>query len=321
MINYYQDESSRRFRPSQFKNPDKRPRIEAALRGVLITWYIYRVTYNIALLFAKLSILFFYRAIASQATFRRLVHSTMALITLYTLAASLASIFQCAPISDAWSIAAFLSQFDGVPGRAEKPKCYDPSTLWLVSAAVNLFSDVVIMLLPIPALLSLNVPVSKRLALVAIFSIGIMAVVASCVRMWVMALWAESPQNSINFGTDLLLWGQIETNAGIIAASVPFLRMLFRCSGCRVSGVAGQRQREKGVAAPRVVVGETGNGKAVEIDSVAFFEGHGEKAGGPDLSMAWNPFITVPESLGSESVTQVSRGSGLIETKQTHLTV
>jgi hypothetical protein len=166
--------------------------MEASLRGNLIAWWVYRMSYVVALCFIKLSILFFYRAIASNRTFRRYVNATIAFVCLYTFAATIASIFQCENPSNSWSTAGYLAQFDRNPNtKRPNVKCYDPVKLWVVSAAANLLSDIVIMLLPIPALLSLRVPMSKRLALIGIFSIGIMAIVASSVRMWVMFLWAE----------------------------------------------------------------------------------------------------------------------------------
>jgi hypothetical protein len=174
----------------------KRPMIEASVRSNLISWWIYRLGYPIALGFVKLSILFFYRAIASHKTFRRLVNTTICFVCLYTFSTTIASIFQCEKPSDSWNTTGFFNQFDRDPSTKRlKLKCYDPVKLWVFSAAVNLLTDV-ILLLPIPALLSLRVPMSKRLALIGIFSIGIMAIVASSIRVWVMMLWAASPWNS-----------------------------------------------------------------------------------------------------------------------------
>ncbi|PVH91383.1 hypothetical protein DM02DRAFT_477740, partial [Periconia macrospinosa] len=228
VINYYQDESSRRFRPSQLRDPEKRPKLEVSLRGTLVTWYVYRMTYGVALCFVKLSILSSYRSIATNRRFRRVVNGTILFVILYTISTTLASAFQCTNPAASYDTSAYLAQFDKSRKKPlQNVKCFNPTKLWLFTGAVNLFTDVLIMGMPIPTLLSLRVPMSKRLALIGIFSVGIMAIVASCVRMWVMALWAESPQNSARFGTDLLLWGQVETNAGIVSASVPFLRLAW----------------------------------------------------------------------------------------------
>ncbi|CAA9961687.1 hypothetical protein PTMSG1_05064 [Pyrenophora teres f. maculata] len=228
VVNYYQDIESSGYPPGYLRRPDKRPLIEGKVLGTLISWWIYRLSYNLALGFVKLSILFFYRTIAANRTFRHLVYTTMALVIMYTTGAVIAAIFQCETPSDAWSPANYFATFDPFDPNRRQPKCYDPVKLWAFSAAANLLSDVIILLLPLPALLSLRIPMSKRLALIGVFSVGLLAIVASSVRVWVMALWAESPWNSARYGNDLLLWGQVETNSGIISASVPFLRLLFR---------------------------------------------------------------------------------------------
>jgi hypothetical protein len=151
------------------------------------------MTYIIALGFVKLSILFFYRTIATTRTFRRFVNATICFVSMYTLGAAFASAFQCRNPSDSWATAGYLAQFDSsLRKNLPKVQCYDPIKLWVFSSVANLSSDIFIMLLPIPALLSLKVPMGKRLALIGIFSIGIMAIIASSVRMWVMMLWAQS---------------------------------------------------------------------------------------------------------------------------------
>jgi hypothetical protein len=283
--------------------------IEAAVRGTLITWFMYRIVYGIAICFVKLSILYFYRAIASHTTFRRMVNWTIGFVCLYTLASTIASIFQCDNPSDAWSTTSFLSQFDGVKGRTKRPKCFDPTRLSLFSSCINMFTDVVILLLPIPTLLGLRVPMSKRLALIGIFSVGLLAIIASCVRMWVMALWSQSPAKSVQFGTDLLLWGQVETNSGIISASVPFLRLVF-----------GRKEKEpedkrRIIGPPKPVPEDSEKEKRFQIETFKFFEESEGENGNP----AWDPFITVPASLNSES--RGSRGSGMLEPARPHLTV
>jgi hypothetical protein len=177
---------------------EKRPQLEATLGGNLIAWWVYRMSYVVALCFVKLSILFFYRAIASNRTFRRYVNATIVFVCLYTFAATIASAFQCQNPSDSWSTAGYLAQFDRNPNtKRPSVKCFDPVPLWVFSSASNLLTDIIIMLLPIPALLSLRVPMTKRLALIGIFSIGIMAIIASSVRMWVMFLWAQRLEHII----------------------------------------------------------------------------------------------------------------------------
>ena len=194
-----------------------------------MTWWWYRIGYVIALCFIKLSILSFYRTITTNRLLRHLVTGSAVFVIAYTFGATLAAVFQCKTPSDAWSTEAFFAQFDKVPNpNAPHVECYDPTLFFLATAGLNLFSDIVILLLPIPMLLGLQVPRRQRVAVIGIFSIGLMAIIASAVRVHVMRMWAISPVNSTIYGNSLLLWGQVEANSGIISASVPFMRLLFR---------------------------------------------------------------------------------------------
>ncbi|CAN9090958.1 unnamed protein product [Alternaria alternata] len=327
VVNFYQDETSRHSRPSYLFKPEEHPEVVEHVRGNLISWWVYRLTYTIGLGFVKLSILFFYRAIAANKTFRRLVYATIAFVCMYTFAASMASTFQCENPSDAWSTVNYLAQFDRDPKTKQiQVKCFDPIKLWVFSSASNLISDIIILMLPLPTLLSLRIPMAKRLALIGIFSVGVMAITASSVRMWVMMLWAESPYNSARFGNDLLLWGQVETNSGIISSSIPFLRLLFR-----------SKQKEERSATPRKVykvpsqplqIDAFSQHKALDMgewplrdekmateQSNCFITIHADTM--RTRGSAWGPFITIPESLSSSS-----RGEAQLEpTHNPHMTV
>jgi hypothetical protein len=89
--------------------------------------------------------------------------------------------------------------------------------------------------LPIIFLLNLKtMKLRRRIELVAIFSIGLLAVVASAARLRVMFLWitdyVHQPENSAN----LMIWSQVEQNVGIIAGSIPFIRPMYRKALMRV---------------------------------------------------------------------------------------
>ncbi|EMD64878.1 hypothetical protein GGP41_002865 [Bipolaris sorokiniana] len=315
IINYYQDVTSSGYRPTYLRRPDKRPEIEGYVLGVLISWWAYRFVYVIGLGFIKLSILFFYRSIAANVTFRRIVYGTMGFVVLYTFSATIAAIFQCQNPASAWSTTNYFAQFDPTLQR-EPAVCWDPVPLWVFSSACNLLTDVIILLMPLPTLLSLRIPMGKRLALIGIFSVGLMAIVASSVRMWVMYMWAESPYNSARYGADLLLWGQVETNSGIISASVPFLRLLFRNkekkpqqSGTPQKIFATPPEAQPPTPpkddeysprkVPDVEMWPLPNEKGLDRgDSVGFITIHERSTIARESN--WGPFVTIPESLSSD---------------------
>jgi hypothetical protein len=93
----------------------------------------------------------------------------------------------------------------------------------------------------------------RRIELVGIFSIGMLAIVGSAVRLRVMLLWLSDFINQGQNSANLMIWSQVEQNIGIIAGSIPFLRPIFRKALMRV------RSREQ--ASPGPVIQLIGPGE------------------------------------------------------------
>jgi hypothetical protein len=158
--------------------------------------------------------------------FQYVVCTLLAIIVLGGISMVIASIFMCYPVADAFSWEVWVrGAFHGIHAT----QCYNPGPFWLFNAVYNLATDVIIWTLPILFFLNLpTMPLRRRLELVAIFSVGIMAVVASAFRLHTMLLWLSDYTQQGLSTTDLLLWSQVEQHTGLIAASIPFLRPLFR---------------------------------------------------------------------------------------------
>jgi hypothetical protein len=137
-----------------------------------------------------------------------------------------ASIFMCYPITDAFSWEVWVR---GAMQHTFDAHCYNPNPFWLFNAVYNLATDVIIWTLPILFFLNLpTMPLRRRLELIAIFSVGIMAIIASAFRLHTTILWLSTYEQQRLRTADLLLWSQVEQHVGLIAASIPFLRPLFR---------------------------------------------------------------------------------------------
>jgi hypothetical protein len=74
----------------------------------------------------------------------------------------------------------------------------------------------------------------RRIELVSIFSLGIMAIIGSAARLRVLVLWLSDFVHQGENSANLMIWSQVEQNVGIIAGSVPFLRPIFRKALLRV---------------------------------------------------------------------------------------
>ncbi|TDZ14110.1 hypothetical protein Cob_v012962 [Colletotrichum orbiculare MAFF 240422] len=108
-----------------------------------------------------------------QIKLRRLVILNKAIVVFLCCQAieeSLIPIFQCHPISKAWK--------PETPGR-----CIDLPVLWWCGFAFNLCTDLILFIQPVPTLWKLQLPIIKRLGLIAMLSLGLMVCAISIIRM------------------------------------------------------------------------------------------------------------------------------------------
>lgn len=181
--------------------------------------------YPTSILLTLRSILVYNYIAASNKRFRYLVRGLLTIVLLGSASMIFAAVFTCYPIADAWSFEVFERGLYGIYAT----QCYNPGPFWLANAGYNLVTDIMIWTLPILFFLNLRtMPLRRRMELIAIFSMGLLAIVASAVRLRIMVLWLSDFVHQGENTANLLIWSQVEQHTGIIAASIPFLRPIFR---------------------------------------------------------------------------------------------
>jgi hypothetical protein len=117
--------------------------------------------------------------------------------------------------------------------------CNNLVPVYYAQAGFNIFSDIVILVLPLPSLIRLQVSKRKRMALMVIFGIGSIAVIASIVRINALYLFQTSkdiPYDAIF----ILIWSQVEINVAITSASAPgILPLVKSLAGISTTGKSG----------------------------------------------------------------------------------
>lgn len=85
------------------------------------------------------------------------------------------------------------------------------------------------MQVPSPALARFNATASLRLivALIGIFSVGSISILASAMRFYALYTYVNTKDVAYD-AIYILLWSQIEVNIALISASAPALRPLFK---------------------------------------------------------------------------------------------
>ncbi|KAK0620764.1 hypothetical protein B0T14DRAFT_430816 [Immersiella caudata] len=175
-------------------------------------FFMAQVTYKAAINLVKCCILLLYlRLFQVVRWFRISCWALLAIVAIYCTASIAATIFQCQPV---------IRAFDkDTPGH-----CLDTAKFWFANAGFSIATDVIILLLPMPLVWKLEVPRTQKVALVAVFAVGIFVVVTSCLRVTTLDLFATSPDHTYNIAN--VMWTIIEPNVAVVCSCLPILRPL-----------------------------------------------------------------------------------------------
>ncbi|KAK6949808.1 hypothetical protein Daesc_008129 [Daldinia eschscholtzii] len=103
--------------------------------------------------------------------------------------------------------------------------CGNPTVSWAATGVLNMISDLIILIMPMPYLLRLELAWEKRLRLAAIFSILVLPCIVSIVRITEMV---KMDFSDLTFSSPhTLLLSSLEPCLGVMAACAMTMRPLF----------------------------------------------------------------------------------------------
>lgn len=114
-----------------------------------------------ALAAVKLSLLVLYTRLFSIRKFRIAAYAVIPLVLGWWLSVFLEELLLCRPLAYNWD-----KTIDG--------SCADLSAAYLAAGILNLLTDISVLILPIPIVLSLQLPLRSRIALIATFCVGLL---------------------------------------------------------------------------------------------------------------------------------------------------
>ncbi|KAI1627458.1 hypothetical protein EDD37DRAFT_262333 [Exophiala viscosa] len=181
---------------------------EDTMTNLLRQLWSSNITYNLAVLLLKDSLLLQYLRFSKDIGYRRACWALGAIVTVYGLAALFVGIFSCRPIAYSWN-----SQLSG-------GKCINFLAFWLFNASFNSATDIIVIVLPIPVLSALQLPRKQMAILASIFVLGAFVCIASIVRL--TSVYTATVNNKDN--ASIAVWSTVEVNIGIICACLPSIR-------------------------------------------------------------------------------------------------
>ncbi|KAJ4246633.1 hypothetical protein NW762_013576 [Fusarium torreyae] len=172
----------------------------------------------------------FYRRLSPQRWWKWSVYSVFLLVAGYNLAIFLVIIFGCTPFKKSWDI------------TITEGKCVNRPAVYIFTAALGILSDLVLLVMPMPMILRLQMPQRQKAGLVLLFVIGSATLVTSVVRLVLLVpiVGTNDPSWVLSSAT---VWIYVEANLLIICASLTTLRRFFMHVAPRFIGERGSSAR------------------------------------------------------------------------------
>jgi len=177
------------------------------------------LTYNFGMIVVKLSILCQYRRLFISRYMKWAFWIATTFVIAYGLDIIITSIIPCKPIRGFWDVTL------EPQGLA---KCLPRFTMWYINGSINIFTDVMIALIPLPEIRKLQMRMRQKVALTLLFSLGWVACVISMVRLYTVHLVDTHMFDSSWYSTNLAYWSIIELNIAIVCSCLPVLKPLWK---------------------------------------------------------------------------------------------
>ncbi|KAL5003172.1 hypothetical protein BDV10DRAFT_155816 [Aspergillus recurvatus] len=182
---------------------------------------IFQILFSLSCSLTKLSLLWFCKRLlivgnkGIYSTYNIAMIVGMVVVALSSALFVLFSIFQCRPIKAYWDL------------EPRYPHtCLNDGAIVFSASTINIFTDVLTTILPMPLIWKLKLPTRQRLAVMGIFSLGIIVDVAGAIRTYYVWKSMITSYDTTWEGWPVLLAATVEINLGLICASAPALRPL-----------------------------------------------------------------------------------------------
>ncbi|TID23700.1 hypothetical protein E2P81_ATG03270 [Venturia nashicola] len=175
----------------------------------------------------KVSILLFYRRLAAGTitpTFQWMCYAAIAFVILYFIIFFFDILFLCTPLNSFWLLAdhKWKTQY-----RTEF-HCQDEGAVLVSSAAISAFQDLLACCLPMVLLWKLHIPGRQKLALGAIFSVGVFLCICAILRGTAIFHTYYRTYDMTWESHPAWLWLSIEAHLAVVCASAPALKTFFK---------------------------------------------------------------------------------------------
>lgn len=176
----------------------------------MVMYYVTSTVYTAQIGVVKVALALFYRRISPARWWQITINSLIAFMTLFTIVIVFISIFACNPVAKSWDLTILTGS------------CLNRNAIYLTITSTHVLLDLILISLPIPVVLGLQMGRRQKIGLIFIFVIGGSTVVSSALRLSVLVPLLEDPDQTWGM-TKAILWIVIECNLLVMCASLPTL--------------------------------------------------------------------------------------------------
>ncbi|KAI1743044.1 hypothetical protein F4680DRAFT_445515 [Xylaria scruposa] len=117
--------------------------------------------------------------------------------------------------------------FERIWNKAVQGSCIDLRTIHLAAATINLILNLAILLLPQPIIWKLQLSYPKKIGVSTVYTIGILATVASALLIKAIYGWRMSSDMTYHYSR-VVLWAIAEMTGGILVFCVPVVPRFYQ---------------------------------------------------------------------------------------------
>ena len=169
--------------------------------------------YNLAQILTKTSFLFQYRRIFQDKRTRLVCLYLLIFLALWGVTQEVLVGFACNPVSIF------------IPSQASV--CIDSLTVWYLTSVMNIVTDFIVFLVPLPAIRGLQLQRKQKVLVTSVFCLGFFTCIISIVRLFTLHNAIKTTDPTWD-NVPSAYWSVVELNCGILCASLPPLRPLLR---------------------------------------------------------------------------------------------
>ncbi|TQN68617.1 Satratoxin biosynthesis SC1 cluster protein 4 [Colletotrichum shisoi] len=182
--------------------------------------------YSLSHLSLKMSFLLQYYRVLCTTHMRKVYIVAMVIVGSWGTSVVVMSFVFCIPLEGFWD--------HRVPA-----KCLGQQVLFYAFGACSIATDVIIFLLPMPALFTLKIPRSQKLYLLGIFSLGFLIVAISVIRLQFLKIQPDFTW----YNVEPAMWSISELTAAMVCLCLPPLKALAARLGLLATRTGNTSQR------------------------------------------------------------------------------